>query len=382
MAPSVAAVVPPARSVSILAALRLSRSFRAAAVNHGPVATACPERAAWAPPRQRSLMRPALVGLSNRRHSSCGSSIAMAGALIAAAASRRSRHACSSVRAASSAKVSSPCTASDFLEGMGDAAAARVGDGAEVILVPCLGDNYAPVLHDAATGHTAVIDTPDAEPILAAVKSRGWTITHILNTHHHWDHTAGNSSIKQHTGCEIIGPAGEESAIPELDLAVKEGDRFHVGSFQANVLAVGGHTLGHIAYHFPAQRLAFVGDTLFVLGCGRLFEGTPAQMWASLSKLRALPDDTVIYCGHEYTMSNLRFATHLGGVPGISERAKAIHELRAASKPTVPMLLAHETATNPFLRADTDEVRSAAGLPSGATSLEVFTEIRRQKDQF
>lgn len=265
---------------------------------------------------------------------------------------------------------------------MGEAAAAQLGGGIEVLLVPCLSDNYAPVLHDASTGATAVVDTPEVKPILAAIEQRGWKLTHVLNTHHHLDHTGGNEELQRLTGCEVVGPRGEADKIPGLGRAVGEGDRVKVGALEATVIEVGGHTKGHIAYHFPEQKAAFVGDTLFVLGCGRVFEGTPSQMWASLQKLRALPDETVFYCAHEYTESNARFAEHLGGVAGLPERVAAVRELRAGGRPTVPALLGHEKATNPFLRADCDELRAAAGLPKGAVPVQVFAEVRKRKDKF
>jgi len=235
----------------------------------------------------------------------------------------------------------------------------------------------------AATGATAVFDTPEVAPILAAIEERGWRLTHILNTHHHFDHTGGNKELKERTGCTVVGPAGEASRIPCMDVACKDGDVVRVGDLELRVLEVGGHTAGHIAYHIPEQRLAFVGDTLFVLGCGRLFEGSPSQMWESLSKLRALPDDTVVYCAHEYTESNLRFAMTLdGALPGLSDRADAIRKLRAAGRATVPTLLAHEKATNPFLRADDSELRTAVGLSENAMPVDVFAEVRHRKDCF
>jgi len=285
-------------------------------------------------------------------------------------------------RTLTSAPVAATPAGLNFYEGMGDAAAAYVSGGMEVILVPCLKDNYAPVFHDAKTGATAVIDTPEVGPIRSALETRNWRLTHILNTHWHPDHTGGNMQLKELTGCQIVGPAGEAPKIPGLERPVKEGDSVEVGSFQATVLDVGGHTAGHIAYHFPQQHVAFVGDTLFNLGCGRLFEGTPQQMWASLLKLRALPDHTVVYCAHEYTESNLRFASHLGGVAQLPERAQVIKDLRSKRQTTVPMLLGHEKATNPFLLADSQQVRLAAGLPAAATAEEVFAEVRRRKDTF
>jgi len=270
----------------------------------------------------------------------------------------------------------------DFASGMGEAAATHVRGGMEVIMVPCLKDNYAPILHDAATGATAVIDTPEVGPIRTAIDARKWKLTHILNTHWHGDHTGGNLQLQELTGCQIVGPAGEAERIPGLQVPLKDGDTLKVGSFEATVLDVGGHTAGHIAYHFPAQGVAFVGDALFNLGCGRLFEGTPQQMWTSLQKIRALPDDTVVYCAHEYTESNARFATHLGGVPLLPDRVQAIQDLRRDRRATVPMLLGHEKATNPFLLADSESVREAVGLPAGTSATEVFAEVRKRKDNF
>lgn len=257
-----------------------------------------------------------------------------------------------------------------------------MGSGVEVLLVPCLKDNYAPIIHDPATGCTAVVDTPEGGAILQALKSKGWKLTHVLNTHHHWDHTGSNLELKSSTGCTVVGPAGE--VIPGLDLAVKEGDQVKVGSLEAQVLEVGGHTAGHIAYYFPKQKVAFVGDTLFVLGCGRVFEGTMKQMWDSLKKLRALPDDTVVYCAHEYTESNLRFVESFQGVPkgDLQTRAQAIRDLREKGLPTVPTLLLHEKVTNPFLRADFDDLRKVAGLPDGAEPHQVFAAVRAAKDNF
>eukprot|EP00420_Gonyaulax_spinifera_P006586 CAMPEP_0197923402 /NCGR_PEP_ID=MMETSP1439-20131203/93913_1 /TAXON_ID=66791 /ORGANISM="Gonyaulax spinifera, Strain CCMP409" /LENGTH=310 /DNA_ID=CAMNT_0043545767 /DNA_START=27 /DNA_END=959 /DNA_ORIENTATION=+ len=270
----------------------------------------------------------------------------------------------------------------DFMKGMGEAAAASVTGGMQVILVPCLKDNYAPVLHDPASGATAVIDTPEVGPIQKALEERNWHLTHILNTHWHADHTGGNLELKELTNCKVVGPRGEADKIPGLEAPVGEGDRVRIGSFQATVFDVGGHTAGHIAYHFPDQNVAFVGDTLFNLGCGRLFEGSPSQMWKSLLKLRAMPDETVVYCAHEYTESNARFAVHLGGVPQLQIRVQAIQDLRRQRRPTVPMVLGHEKATNPFLLADLDSVREACGLPLGTMPEEVFAEVRKRKDKF
>lgn len=270
----------------------------------------------------------------------------------------------------------------DFSEGLGERAASKfLGPELEVVLVPCLSDNYAPLIHDKSSGETAVVDTPEVGPILSVLEKRGWKLTHILNTHHHADHTGGNEELKRRTGCRVFGPAAEQ--IPAIDVPLKEADAVQIGSLRAYVIEVGGHTSGHIAYHFPHQRVAFVGDTLFVLGCGRLFEGTAAQMWKSLSKLRALPDDTIVYCAHEYTESNVRFALSLGtSNPDLASRVKQISKLRAAGLPTVPTLLGHEKATNPFLRADCSEIRDAMNLSEGTAAAVVFGEVRKRKDSF
>lgn len=247
---------------------------------------------------------------------------------------------------------------------------------------PCLSDNYGVLIHDAHADVTASIDAPEAAAVERALAETGWRLTHILNTHHHHDHTGGNLELKQKTGCTIVGPRGEADKVPGIDTAVGEGDAVSFGSSEARVIETPGHTLGHIAYHFAADKVAFVGDTLFALGCGRVFEGTPEQMWSSLSKLMALPADTAIYCGHEYTQSNARFAITVDpGNTALKRRAAEIIELRARGEPTVPTTLSLELATNPFLRADDAGIRTHLGM-ADATSAEVFAEIRKRKDNF
>lgn len=252
----------------------------------------------------------------------------------------------------------------------------------EIHQFPCLSDNYGFLIHDDASGVTASIDTPEVDPILRALEEKGWQLTHILNTHWHPDHAGGNEDLRDRTGCRIIGPAGESARIPSLEQAVREGDILDLGGHEVRVLDVPGHTAGHIAYWLPQDEVVFVGDTLFALGCGRLFEGTPQQMWTSLRKLMALPADTTVYCAHEYTQSNARFALSVDpDNPDLRERAAKIDLARAAGRFTVPTTIAEELRTNPFLRAAEPSFQRAIGM-SGADPVEVFAETRRRKDHF
>jgi hydroxyacylglutathione hydrolase len=241
---------------------------------------------------------------------------------------------------------------------------------------PCLSDNYGFLVHAPATGETACVDTPDAETCLREAESRGWRITHILNTHWHPDHTGGNTLIRDACAARVIAPEEIARTGAAIDLVVRGGDRFAFAGVDVDVIDVGGHTLGHVAYHFAGIRAAFVGDSLFALGCGRLFEGTAAQMWASLGRLAALPDNTLIYCAHEYTAANARFAL---SVDPDNERLKRrwaqIQDLRGRGLPTVPSSLAEERATNPFLRAPL--LRPELADPAMA-----FAELRAAKDAF
>ncbi|HAK62779.1 MAG: hydroxyacylglutathione hydrolase [Pseudomonadota bacterium] len=247
---------------------------------------------------------------------------------------------------------------------------------------PCLQDNYSWLVHEPEAQLTAVIDTPEVAPILRALEETGWRLTHILNTHWHPDHAGGNEELKARTGCEVIGPRGEAKRIPALDRAVGEGDEVKFGAAAAKVFDVPGHTAGHIAYWFAGEKVAFVGDTLFALGCGRLFEGTAQQMWTSLKKLMALPPETKVYCAHEYTQSNARFALSVdGGNPDLVARAKEIDAMRAKGVPTVPSSIGLELKTNPFLRAADLQFQRGLGM-EGADPVEVFAETRRRKDKF
>ncbi len=230
----------------------------------------------------------------------------------------------------------------------------------------CLSDNYGFLARDEATGMTACIDTPEAGVILKELQVLGWKLDLILNTHWHPDHAGGNAEIKAATGATVIGPAEVERISP-LDRKVGDGDVVELGETRFKVIDTGGHTLGHITYFDPADQIAFVGDTLFALGCGRLFEGTAEQMWASLSRLAALPDETAVYCAHEYTASNARFALTVDDGPALKARAAEIFAARERGEPTVPTTIAREKATNPFLLAG---------------SAQRFGEVRAAKDNF
>lgn len=254
--------------------------------------------------------------------------------------------------------------------------------GLEIVQIPCLADNYGWLLHDPASGLTAAVDTPDAAAIQAALNARGWNLDYILNTHHHSDHAGGNLALKAATGCTVVGCRADAARIPGIDITLDDGDSFALGNHVARVVETPGHTVGHICYLFGADRAAFVGDTLFSLGCGRLFEGTPAQMWTSLQKLMALPDDTGVYCAHEYTASNGRFAVTLEpGNRALKARVAEVARLRAAGAATVPSTIGLEKATNPFLRPASPALRATLQLPA-ATDVEVLAETRRRKDQF
>jgi hydroxyacylglutathione hydrolase len=249
-------------------------------------------------------------------------------------------------------------------------------------MFPCLDDNYGYLVHDPVSGSTAAIDTPEATAIEAALAERGWRLTHILNTHHHYDHAGGNEALKARWNCTVVGAAGDAERIPGIDVRVGEGDQVALGAHVAQVFEVPGHTSGHIAYYFADAGAVFVGDTLFALGCGRLFEGTPAQMWHSLGKLMRLPDETRVYCAHEYTASNARFALSVEPEnAALVARAETIRALRAEGKPTVPSTMGLEKATNPFLRVESAELQRSVDRV-GADPVEIFAETRRRKDHF
>ncbi len=252
----------------------------------------------------------------------------------------------------------------------------------EIHQIPVLSDNYVYLAHDPVTGKTAVVDPAVVDPVMAAASDKGWTISHIINTHHHGDHTGGNLEIKSMTSCTIVGPRADRDRIPGIDVEVGDGDTFKLGEAEAQVFDVPGHTRGHIAFWFEESDALFCGDTLFALGCGRVFEGTMEQMWSSLAKLKALPGSAKIYCAHEYTQANGRFA--LSVEPDNAElaaRMADIDEKRMQDIPTVPSTLAEELATNPFLRPDSSGLQETIGVVGG-DAVSVFAETRRLKDNF
>lgn len=250
----------------------------------------------------------------------------------------------------------------------------------EIHQFPCLSDNYGVLIHDPENNVTASIDAPEAAAVRKALAEKGWTLTHILTTHYHADHTDGNLPLKEETGCTIVGPKNEADRVPGIDVQVGEGDTYEFGAFTAKVFDTPGHTAGHITYWFPGAKVAFAGDTMFALGCGRLFEGDAKTMWDSLSKLKALPPETTVYCGHEYTQSNAEFALTIEpGNPQLVDRAEEIAALRAKGEPTLPTTIARELETNPFLRVDSAEIRSNLGMEN-AEDWEVFGEVRKRKD--
>ena len=252
----------------------------------------------------------------------------------------------------------------------------------EIRQFPCLQDNYGFLVRCSETGEVAVIDTPEAEVILEEAQTLGWPISAIWNTHHHWDHAGGNAAIAKATGAQIIAPRAEQATIGHVDQPVSPGDTLMLGDERAQVIDVGGHTLGHVAYWFEDAGVAFVGDSLFALGCGRMFEGTPEQMQAGLARLRSLPPETVIYCAHEYTQANARFALSIDpDNQALQSYARRVDALRADDQPTIPTVLAAECEANPFLRWDDEGLRARLGLQT-ASDAQVFAELRRRKDTF
>jgi hydroxyacylglutathione hydrolase len=253
---------------------------------------------------------------------------------------------------------------------------------AETKLFRCLKDNYGVLIHDSASGATAAIDAPEAAPVETALKATGWKLTDILVTHHHADHTDGIAELKKKYNCRVVAPKAEAGKIPLVDETVSEGDKVSVGTLSANVIETPGHTLGHITYWFHGDKLAFAGDTLFSIGCGRVIEGTPEMMWTSLKKLRDLPGDTQVYCGHEYTMANIKFAQTIEpDNKTLTARAAQAAKQIADGQWTIPTTIDEEKAANPFLRADVPAIATAVGM-SGKSAVEVFAEVRARKNKF
>jgi hydroxyacylglutathione hydrolase len=251
----------------------------------------------------------------------------------------------------------------------------------EIFQFPCLSDNFGVLIRDSETGMVASIDAPEAAAVKRALTEKGWALTHILVTHHHADHTDGILPLKAETKCTVIGPKAEESKIPGIDQAVSEGDVFAFGSFQVHVFDTPGHTAGHITFWLPAADVAFVGDTLFAIGCGRVIEGTYEMMWQSLQKLAALPPSTQVYCGHEYTLANAKFALTIEPEnEALQKRAKEVEQLAAAGKATLPTRIDIELATNPFLRANSVNIRKRLGM-IGEPDWKVFGEVRDRKNR-
>jgi hydroxyacylglutathione hydrolase len=249
-------------------------------------------------------------------------------------------------------------------------------------LFPCLQDNYGVLLHDPVSGATAAIDAPESAAVEAALKATGWKLTDILVTHHHSDHTAGIPDLKQRHGCRVVAPKKESARVPQFDTVAGEGDTVKVGNTSARVIDTPGHTAGHISYWFDADKIVFAADTLFSIGCGRILEGSAAMMWESLVKLRNLPDDTQVYCGHEYTAANIAFALTVDpNNQTLRARADEVAALRKAGKPTIPVTIAAEKAANPFFRADDPALAASLGM-AGKSPAEVFGKIRAAKDNF
>ena len=252
----------------------------------------------------------------------------------------------------------------------------------EIHQIPTRVDNYVYLVRESSSGKAAVVDPSDAEPVLQTLDRFGWDLTHVIATHHHNDHIGGVPELKVKTGCTVVGPRANRDRIPNIDVEVGDGDVFMLYQAEAKVWDVPGHTRGHIAYWFPESSVLFCGDTLFALGCGGLFEGTAEQMWTSLSKFKAVPDDTWVYCAHEYTQANARFALAIDpGNKDLQDYAKEIDRRRERGVSTVPSLMGEERRTNPFLRADVPAFVKAVGL-EGKSPVEVFADVRAQKDNF
>ncbi|KAL7145512.1 hypothetical protein ABFS83_07G089300 [Erythranthe nasuta] len=253
----------------------------------------------------------------------------------------------------------------------------------QIELVPCLRDNYAYLLHDVDTGTVGVVDPSESVPIIEALNKKNWNLNYILNTHHHYDHTGGNIDLKERYGAKVIGSGLDKERIPGIDIVLNDGDKWMFASHQVLVMSTPGHTRGHISFYFPGSKSVFTGDTLFSLSCGKLFEGTPQQMLSSLRKITSLPDDTNVYCGHEYTFSNSKFALSIEpGNQELQSYATDIVHLRNKGLPTIPCSLGKEKLCNPFLRTSSLEIRRSLKIPESADDAEALGAIRQAKDNF
>lgn len=249
--------------------------------------------------------------------------------------------------------------------------------------LPVLTDNYIYLLHEPISGETAVVDPAVAEPVMEALQNYGWQLDYVFNTHHHGDHVGANVTLKHRTGCKIVGAAADRARIPGIDIAVSDGETIKLGRQSFQVIATPGHTSGHIVYYCADSKALFCGDTLFSLGCGRLFEGSAEQMWHSLQKLKTLPGDTRIYCAHEYTQANGRFALSVeADNPELQQRITEVAELRHHNQSTLPSTMALELATNPFLREHSPNLRQAVAASDSDSPAQVFAKVRLLKDQF
>ncbi len=263
----------------------------------------------------------------------------------------------------------------------------------EIRQFPCRTDNYGILIHDSSTGVTAAVDAPDDNAIREELREAGWALTHIFTTHHHFDHVHGHESLKRETNCTIYGPGKEARDIPGIDIAIEEGERLTFGSIEVQVLQTPGHTAGGVTYFIPKvvkaaggaaeSGVAFTGDTLFSVGCGRVIGGTYAELWHSLETIVSLPSDTLIYCGHEYTQANIRFALTVDpDNAALLDRKREVDVLRSRGEPTLPVMLARELETNPFLRVKSSAIRRSLGVGPDVPDVKVFEELRRRKDRF
>lgn len=253
----------------------------------------------------------------------------------------------------------------------------------QIELVPCLADNYAYLLHDVDTGTVGVVDPSEAVPVIDALSKKNRNLTYILNTHHHHDHTGGNAELKARYGAKVIGSGIDKERIPGIDIVLNDGDKWMFAGHEVHVMETPGHTRGHISFYFAGSGAIFTGDTLFSLSCGKLFEGTPEQMLSSLKKILALPDDTNIYCGHEYTLSNAKFALSIEPEnEALQSYAAHVAHLRNKNLPTIPTTLKLEKACNPFLRTSSREIRQSLNIPPAANDAEALGVIRQAKDSF